>query len=93
MTHRPLDPRICDVAIDANAIDRDGTDRDALVNRLLALYQAGTISLILPKGVRVEIATLVSCSASPARLLPGNRALMSSARFLADWMNFQTSSR
>ena len=56
MTHRPLDPRICNVGIDANAIDRDGTDRDALVNSLLALYQAGTISLILPKGVRVEIA-------------------------------------
>jgi hypothetical protein len=56
VAHRPLDPRICNVAIDANAIDRDGNDRDALVDRLLALYQAGTIRLILPKGVRVEIA-------------------------------------
>ena len=56
MTHRPLDPRICNIAIDANAIDRDGTDRDALVDRLLALYEARAINLILPKGVRVEIA-------------------------------------
>src|SRR6185437_3915172 len=57
MPHRPLDPRICNVAIDANAIDRDGTDRDALVVRLLALYEAGMIKLILPTGVRFEIST------------------------------------
>jgi len=56
MAHRPLDPRICNISIDANALDRDGTDRDTLVDRLLALYEAGTINLILPKGVRVEIA-------------------------------------
>ena len=55
MTHRRLDPRICNVAIDANALDRDGSDRDALVDRLLALSSAGTINLILPKGVRREI--------------------------------------
>jgi hypothetical protein len=55
MTHRPLDPRICNVSIDANALDRDGGSRDALVDRLLVLYEAGTINLILPKGVRLEI--------------------------------------
>ena len=55
MTHRPLDPRICNVSIDANALDRDGASRDALVDRLLALYESGTINLILPKGVRLEI--------------------------------------
>ena len=55
MTHRPLDPRICNVSIDANALDRDGGSRDALVDRLLALYEAGTINLILPKGVRLEM--------------------------------------
>lgn len=56
MTHRPLDPRICNVSIDANALDRDGSPRDALVERLLALYEAGTVNLIVPKGVRLEIA-------------------------------------
>jgi hypothetical protein len=55
MTRRPLDPRKCPVAIDANALDRGGSNRDALVDRLLALYNAGTINLILPKGVRLEI--------------------------------------
>jgi hypothetical protein len=55
MTRRPLDPRICPVAIDANALDRDGSDRDRLVDRLLGLSEAGTINLIVPKGVRQEI--------------------------------------
>lgn len=55
MSHRPLDPRICSASIDANALDRDGGSRDVLVDRLLALYEAGKINLILPKGVRVEI--------------------------------------
>lgn len=52
---RPLDPRICPVAIDANALDRDGSARDNLVARLLGLSSAGTISLIVPKWVREEI--------------------------------------
>jgi len=55
MTRRPLDPRKCPVAIDANALDRDGSDHDALVDRLLGLASAGAINLIVPKGVRLEI--------------------------------------
>jgi hypothetical protein len=55
MTRRPLDPRKCPVAIDANALDRDGSERDALVDRLLCLSAAGTTNLIVPKGVRQEI--------------------------------------
>ncbi len=55
MARRPLDPRICPVTIDANALNRDGSDRDRLVDRLLALSAAGTINLIVPKGVRQEI--------------------------------------
>ena len=54
-TRRPLDPRICPVAIDANALDRDGSARDNLVDRLLGLSSAGTINLIIPKRVREEI--------------------------------------
>jgi hypothetical protein len=54
-TRRPLDPRICPVAIDANALDRDGSARDNLVDRLLGLSSAGTINLIVPKRVREEI--------------------------------------
>jgi hypothetical protein len=55
MTRRPLDPRICPVAIDANALDRDGSERDALVDRLLALSSSGTVRLLVPKRVRAEI--------------------------------------
>lgn len=54
-TRRPLDPRICPVAIDANALDRDGSARDNLVDRLLGLSSVGTINLIVPKRVREEI--------------------------------------
>ena len=55
MTRRPLDPRMCPVAIDANALARDGGERDALVDRLLALSKSGTVRLLVPKGVRAEI--------------------------------------
>jgi hypothetical protein len=52
---RPLDPRSCPIAIDANALDRDGSNRDDLVDRLLKLWQDGKINLIVPKEVRKEI--------------------------------------
>lgn len=55
MIGRPLNPRLCPVAIDANALDRKGGDRDVLVDRLIALSEAGKIRLIVPKGVRMEI--------------------------------------
>jgi hypothetical protein len=52
---RPFDPRRSNVAIDANALNRDGSAYDALVDRLLALYAAERVRLIVPKGVRGEI--------------------------------------
>lgn len=55
MTRHPLDPRNGNVAIDTNALNRNGSLHDAMVDRLLAFSAAGTISLILPKGVRVEM--------------------------------------
>ena len=55
MSHQPLDPRICPVAIDTNALNRDGGPQDDLVDRLLALWSAGRINLLLPHGVRQEI--------------------------------------
>jgi hypothetical protein len=55
MTRRRLDPRRCNVAIDSCAIERNGTDHDLLVDRLLELVSAHVISLVLPKGVRHEI--------------------------------------
>lgn len=55
MTRRPLDPRNGNIAIDTNALNRDGSAHDAMVDRLLDLSATGTIRLILPKGVRVEM--------------------------------------
>jgi predicted nucleic acid-binding protein len=55
MNRRPLDPRKCPIGIDANALNRDGTDHDELVDRLLELERAGTINLIVPRGVRTEV--------------------------------------
>lgn len=52
---RPLNPSICPITIDANALNRDGSAHDALVDRLLKLWAGGTINLIAPKGVRLEI--------------------------------------
>jgi hypothetical protein len=46
------------VAIDANALDRDGNARDNLVDRLLRLSSAGTINLIVSKRVRKKSKTL-----------------------------------
>ena len=55
MTRRPLDPRNANVAIDTNALNRGDRVYDAMVDRLLGLSAGGTIRLILPKGVRVEM--------------------------------------
>jgi hypothetical protein len=55
MSHHPLNPQNCPVAIDANALDRDGGARDRLVDRLLPLGASRVINLVVPKGVRVEM--------------------------------------
>ena len=51
---RALDPRISNVAIDANSVDRPDPARAAAVDRLLGLYEAEKVRLIVPKGVRIE---------------------------------------
>jgi predicted nucleic acid-binding protein len=53
--NRPLDPRRVNVTIDANALDKDGSARDAFVDRALQLRQAGKIRFVIPAGVRREI--------------------------------------
>lgn len=50
-----LDPRICNIHLDANAVDRDGGPRDGLVDRLLGLRQAGLINFVVPGSVRGEV--------------------------------------
>ena len=52
---RPLDPRRVNIGIDANALDRDGTDRDRLVERFCGLSDAGILTVVVAAGVRDEI--------------------------------------
>jgi predicted nucleic acid-binding protein len=53
--HRPLDPRHVNVTIDTNALHKDGTTRDVLVDRVLELRQADKIRIVIPAGVREEV--------------------------------------
>jgi hypothetical protein len=49
-----LDPRICNIGHDANALDRDGSPRDTLVDRFRSLASAGRLIVVLG-GVRDEV--------------------------------------
>jgi len=51
---QPLDPRICNISCDANAVDRDGTARTALVDRFVGLCDDGTLNVVMAGGVRDE---------------------------------------
>ena len=55
MSHRPLDPRMNHIAHDADVLDRDGSARDALVDRFLALTASRKFSVIIPGGVRQQV--------------------------------------
>ena len=49
------DPRKTLVAIDSNVLDRDGTDRDLLLDRFVSLAESGSIFVIVTSNVRREI--------------------------------------
>lgn len=55
MSHRPLDPRICNIGVDANALDRNGSARDGLIDRFLKLRSAGDLTVVIAGGVRTEV--------------------------------------
>jgi hypothetical protein len=50
-----LDPRICNIGVDANALDRDGSPRDVQVDLFQALASAGGLIVVVAGGVRDEI--------------------------------------
>jgi hypothetical protein len=52
---RPLDPRICNIGLDANALDRGGAERDHLVTRFCQLCRSGSLTVVVAGGVRDEI--------------------------------------
>jgi hypothetical protein len=49
------DPRITNISVDANALDRDGSPRDALTDRFLSLMSAKKLSVVVAAGVRREV--------------------------------------
>lgn len=55
MNPRPLDPRICNIALDANALDLDGSAKDSFVTRFRQLVADGKLKVVLPSGVRGEV--------------------------------------
>jgi hypothetical protein len=50
-----LNPRKTNIALDANALDRNGTERDALVDRFNALVESGLLTVVVAGGVRAEV--------------------------------------
>src|ERR1700680_2422367 len=53
-TDGKLDPRIWSVALDTNVLDKNDGPRDALVDRLLSLMNAGEIKFVLPNTTRKQ---------------------------------------
>jgi hypothetical protein len=51
----PLDPRICNIALDSNALDRDGSVKDELVSRFREMTEAGQLTVVIAGGVRDEV--------------------------------------
>ena len=43
------------IALDANALDPNGTDRDPMIGRLRTLVEAGRLRVVLVEGVRREL--------------------------------------
>jgi hypothetical protein len=52
---RPIDPRICNIAHDTNALDRDGSANDELVARFGKMADAGELTVVIAGGVRGEV--------------------------------------
>ncbi len=50
-----LNPRKTNIALDANALDRTGGQRDALVERFRSLLTSRTLNVVMAHGVRVEV--------------------------------------
>lgn len=51
-----LDARRSNIGHDANALDRDGTAKDELVDRFITLSETGVINVVVAGGVLDEIA-------------------------------------
>jgi hypothetical protein len=61
---------MCNIGLDANTLDRDGTSRDALVSRFEKLIEIDEISVVLAGGVRDEINHVHTLQSVKAKMLP-----------------------
>jgi|HubBroStandDraft_6_1064221.scaffolds.fasta_scaffold465666_1 hypothetical protein len=68
--HRPLDPRICNIALDANALDLGDTESDQLVIRFRELSDTTNVNVVLAGGVRGEVQHPNSPEPVKAAMLP-----------------------
>ncbi len=55
LNRRPIDPRISNIGLDSNALDRDGTARDQLVERFERMCEASELIVVMAAGVRGEV--------------------------------------
>src|SRR5260370_30891227 len=67
---RALDPRRSNIALDANALSRHGTEHDALVDRFEKLSEDGVLHVVLGGGVRDEVRHPNSSVEKKAAMLP-----------------------
>ena len=65
-----LDPRITNIGLDANTLDRNGTDRDSLIDRFCLLAESGILTVVVAGGVRDEIQHPRTPAAVQAEVLP-----------------------
>jgi len=68
--HRPLDPRICNIALDANALDLGDMESDQLVIRFRELSDTAKVNVVLAGGVRGEVQHPNSPEQVKAAMLP-----------------------
>ena len=69
-TRRPLDPRKANIGLDANALNRNGTDQDRLVERFCQLVHDRVLKIVVAGGVRNEIQNPRTPSHKKAAILP-----------------------
>lgn len=70
LNRRPIDPRISNIALDSNALDRDGTAKDKLVERFEHLASANELTVVVAGGVRGEVQHPNTPSDVKAAVLP-----------------------
>jgi len=69
-TRRPLDPRKANIGLDANALNRNGTDQDRLVERFCQLVHDRVLRIVVAGGVRNEIQNPKTPAHKKAAVLP-----------------------